>query len=942
MKITYNWLKDFVEIKISPEALADKLTMAGLEVTSLEKRDGDFVFEIEITSNRPDWLSVIGIAREIAAITAKKLKIVTSHAPQVTRKGVRRAACDAQSLSIKIEDKKDCPLYTAKIIKGVKVSPSPDWLKKRLELIGCRSINNIVDITNYILFTWGEPLHAFDLDKILSCVPQVTGRPLKIITRRAKNGEEIVTIDGAKRTLDESALVIASASDTGPGSPLALAGIIGGKDTEVTEETKSILLEAAVFNPILIRRARQKLGVQTDSSYRFERGIVFETAENASREAARLICEIAGGSLALAKDSGFIQTKKRRVKLSRLTVPGGLGVEIKVQEIKRILVSLGFRVKTDKNNNFSVEVPAFRQDILLEIDLVEEVARIFGYENIPQSLPALYPEVTTSLTRTLLPVLKNILVGLGINEAINYSLIDKEMLKGWEDRLSQPPEILNPLNREQEVLRPTIIPSLLKCIAHNLNQKQEQISLFEIADVFSAPGGEAPKEELALGIVLCGVKSLLLEDGCVKYKLGMLHLKGILETVFQRLGIKDYYFNTTDIPGEIVLYAAQENIGTMRIIQDNVLVNFEIKNKSVVAAELNLDKLFSHAGLKKSFAKIARYPGISRDISLVIGEGVRTEDILSAIKEKGRELLREVKVVDYYKGKQIPPGFKGMTISCLYRCDERTLTEEEILSILSLALKDSEKGLGSFKVKFDKKALSFLAQACQGDARRALNALEIGVLTTPVGKNDFINFDLQVASASIQKKPVLYDKDEDAHYDTASAFIKSMRGSDPDAALYWLAKMLYAGEDPRFIARRICILASEDVGNADPLAIVLANAALQVAEFVGMPEARIILAQAVVYVACAPKSNASYKAIQAAYEDIEKKRVQEVPDHLKDASYSGAEALGRGKGYKYAHDYQDHYVEQEYTRTKIKYYEPTDIGYEAKIKKRLQELRKPK
>ena len=270
----------------------------------------------------------------------------------------------------------------------------------------------------------------------------------------------------------------------------------------------------------------------------------------------------------------------------------------------------------------------------------------------------------------------------------------------------------------------------------------------------------------------------------------------------------------------------------------------------------------------------------------------------------------------------------------------KSLTGEEILSILSLALKDKTRGLGNIKVRVDKKALVFLAKASEGDARRALTALEVGILTTAAAKNGWINFSLEVASESIQKKAVVYDRDEDGHYDTASAFIKSMRGSDPDASVYWLAKMLYAGEDPRFIARRICICAAEDVGNADPLALVLANAALEVAEFVGMPEAKIPLAQAAIYVACAAKSNASYKAISAAYADIEKERVQEVPDHLKDASYSGAEKLGHGKGYKYAHDYQGHYVKQDYTRKKVKYYEPTDLGYEAKIKQRLEKLNK--
>jgi putative ATPase len=274
-------------------------------------------------------------------------------------------------------------------------------------------------------------------------------------------------------------------------------------------------------------------------------------------------------------------------------------------------------------------------------------------------------------------------------------------------------------------------------------------------------------------------------------------------------------------------------------------------------------------------------------------------------------------------------------------CELKALSEAEIVAILNMALKDKGRGLGSLKIKFEKRALEFLARASEGDARRALNALELGALTTEKNKEGVVNFTLSVAAESIQKKPVVYDKDEDGHYDTASAFIKSMRGSDPDAAIYWMAKMLYAGEDPRFIARRVCILAAEDVGNADPLALVLANAALQIAEFVGMPEARIPLAQAVIYVACAPKSNASYLAIDQALGDMEQKRTQEVPDALKDANYSGAEKLGHGKDYKYAHDFPGHFVEQKYTRKPVKYYQPTEIGFEAKIKQRLEKLRHP-
>jgi len=269
----------------------------------------------------------------------------------------------------------------------------------------------------------------------------------------------------------------------------------------------------------------------------------------------------------------------------------------------------------------------------------------------------------------------------------------------------------------------------------------------------------------------------------------------------------------------------------------------------------------------------------------------------------------------------------------------KRLLSEEIIAILKRALKDNERGLGKMSVKIDEKTLSFLARSSDGDARKALSALEVGALTTRPDKSGVIDFNIKVAEESIQKKAVIYDRDEDAHYDTISAFIKSMRGSDPDAALYWLAKMLYAGEDPRFIARRIVICAAEDVGNADPQALVLANAAFQVAEFVGMPEARIPLAQATCYIAAAPKSNAAYLGIEKAMKDVEQSRTFEVPTHLKDSHYPGAKTLGHGEGYKYSHQYKDHYVKQEYIPDKKRYYEPTDIGYEKKIKEYLDKLR---
>ncbi len=270
----------------------------------------------------------------------------------------------------------------------------------------------------------------------------------------------------------------------------------------------------------------------------------------------------------------------------------------------------------------------------------------------------------------------------------------------------------------------------------------------------------------------------------------------------------------------------------------------------------------------------------------------------------------------------------------------KALTQDQVLILLRRALEDEERGLGSHAIRADGEALEFLAEMCEGDARRALNALEVGVLSSEAGPDGFIRFDLELAQDTIQRKAILYDRDEDEHYDTASAFIKSMRGSDPDAALYWMAKMLEGGEDPRFIARRIVICAAEDVGNAAPNALVLATAAQQAVEFVGMPEAKIPLAQAVTYIACAPKSNASYTAIAAAEEDVREGRTLPVPEHLRDASYPGAEQLGRGEGYKYAHAYEGHWVEQDYIPTTRIYYEPTEQGHEKALKERLDAIRR--
>ncbi len=665
MKFTYNWLKDFVEIKMPPEALAGKLTMAGLEVTSLEEKDGDFVFEIEVTSNRPDWLSVAGIAREVAAITHKKLR-VTGYGLRVTKSG-------DSPFKIKIENKRDCSLYTAKIIRGVKVGPSPDWLRKRLELIGCRSINNIVDITNYILFTYGAPLHTFDLDKL---------KAGSIVVRRAKSSEKITTIDGQERILTPDILVIADEE-----RPVAVAGVMGSLDTEVTGATKNILLEAAAFNPIIVRRGRRNLGIQSDSSYRFERGVNLEIVGNASWRAAQLIQELAGGRCVLAKSSGLAKTKKKKITLDSSAANKILGINIPAIKIKQILNSLGFKIKLKTKNQFIVEIPSHRPDATSQVDLIEEIARIYGYENIPQTQPSVKPQVSVGETRNLISLIKNILVGLGLNEVITYSLMDKDLLRDFGMyQGSEVIEVLNPLSNEQEILRPRLIPGLAACVAYNLNQKQDYVNIFEVAKVFSQAKA-APGEEVKLGIALCGMKSSLLRQGLIKDPVGPLHLKGILETLFARLGVRDYNFNAKEDPSIITVYAGGEKIGLIDELEKPVLDKLDIKNKDVFVLELSLDRLLFYVNLNKKFSHLPIYPGISRDISLILKDEILAGDVLEAIKEEGKPLLKEAAVRDYYKGKQIPSGFRGLTICCLYRADERTLTEAEINPVHSFICK---------------------------------------------------------------------------------------------------------------------------------------------------------------------------------------------------------------------------------------------------------------
>ncbi|MDD5108340.1 MAG: phenylalanine--tRNA ligase subunit beta [Candidatus Omnitrophica bacterium] len=656
MKVTYSWLKDFVDIKIPPAELAEKLTMAGLEVVSLEEIGGDSVFEIEITSNRPDWLSVTGVAREIGAICGLKFKTVNLKERKIKSK-------ECLPVKISVSDKKDCSFYSARVICDVLVEPSPDWLKKRLTSLGCRPVNNVVDITNYILFETGQPLHVFDLDSLSQ---------KEVNVRRAKTDEKIITIDGQQEILNPEILVIADKD-----KPIAIAGIMGGKETEVTFKTRNILLESAVFDPILVRRAKQKLAIQSESAYRFERGVDFETAKTASLAAQELILKLASGRPCVYKSIGIKKSTNPIIRLDAAYVNRVLGLTLSVIKIKQILSGLGLQVRAKTKNTLLVKIPSFRQDLKLQIDLIEEVARVYGYEKIPKTLPVIRLGQNISDKNNITCGIKKILSGLGLREVITYSLVDRNLLvKSGINTERNLVKILNPISCEQEVLRPTLLPSLIRCVAYNLDQQQESIKVFEIANTFSA-GANSTREESCLGIALCGINSFLTRQGLVKDEITLLHLKGILETLFSRLGVRGFDFIRKD-DHRIDIIVGQEETGFILDLARQTLEAFDIKNRQVVLAELSLEKLLSHINLDKKFSNIAKFPPITRDISFVVKNEVPVKDLISAIEAKGASLLRQARVVDYYRGKQIPEGFTGLTISCVYRLDERTLTEEEI------------------------------------------------------------------------------------------------------------------------------------------------------------------------------------------------------------------------------------------------------------------------
>lgn len=663
MKISLSWLKDYVDIKLPPEEMAGKLTASGVHMESFERSGQDSVIDFEITSNRNDCLSFIGIAREAAAITGAKLKLPAEltlvrqdkkHAKKSTRPSAR----------IFIKDKNLCPRYTGTVIRNVTVKDSPAWLKEKLSSIGMRPVNNIVDITNYLLMETGQPMHAFDLDKISGSV----------VVRRAVKGEKIRTIDGSTRDLDEGMLVIADDK-----TPVAVAGVMGGLDTEVSARTKNILLESAYFDPVSVRHTARKLGFQTESSYRFERKVAASMIEPSARRAAILIAELAVGAAEDMVDINFIKKSENRIKLDPKKTNSLLGLDIPEGKQKKILESLGFMVKR-AGRIFDVKAPDTRKDISQPVDLVEEIARINGYDKILMTVPRVIGNTKVMSEDSLkLREIRGMMYRMGLNEIISYNLIPEKAADilgvGREDAAI----LINPLSSQDNMLAPSLVYSMAKAIGWNTNRKNNDLALFEIAKVYrkSKNGKYSEKEHLCVGMT---------GSAYINWKIGgrpaeIFDVKGVIDGLLSKLGLKDIVYRPDNSMPYLADAASIEyrnkKIGVIARLGKGLMDAFDIR-KNVFTAEIYLNEVLNDAAIDKVFKALPKFPSIVRDISIAIDKELRAEKVRTLIAETGGALVKNVALSGIYKGDQVAKDKTALLFSIEYRDDNRTLTENDV------------------------------------------------------------------------------------------------------------------------------------------------------------------------------------------------------------------------------------------------------------------------
>jgi len=629
---------------------------------------GDVVLDLDITPNRPDCLSVIGIAREIAVLTGETLRLPQIHYEE-TEKSIDSLA------TVNIADPDLCLRYCASLVTGIKIASSPSWLQQRLNSCGMRPINNVVDVTNYVMLEYGQPLHAFDCHKL-------KGR--QIIVRRAGNGETITTLDGSERTLNPDILVIADKEEA-----VAVAGIMGGLDSEVTDKTDTILLESANFNQATIRRGCSHLQFQSEASIRFDKGLNSELPLLPLKRATQLLLELAGGRAA----KGIIdvypgKSKPKLISLTTREVKRLSGLKVNTDEILKVLKALGFECREgDSGSQISVSVPYWRSDVKCSADLVEEVVRIIGYEKIPITrLGSPLPQQKSRLSpaaqqSNLKDKLHNILAGFGFQEILTYSLVSLEKLQKLSPKLElkiPPLKVANPMTREQEYLRTSLRAGLLPTLAHNQKFEQAGIRLFEIGKVFLPRGKDLPEEKEVLCAVLSGPRAEISWQAD-RGPLDFFDAKGVVENILSQLGLKASFENSDDeglLPGGGTnIIVEDDRIGILGELHPKVAQAFELSN-TICLIEIDLEKLLTKITGIKEYQPIPRFPSVTRDIALVVDEQVSYRTVENIIQSF--PLVTQVTLFDLYQGEQIAEGKKSFAIRIVYQSPSRTLIDEEV------------------------------------------------------------------------------------------------------------------------------------------------------------------------------------------------------------------------------------------------------------------------
>ncbi|MCD6326591.1 phenylalanine--tRNA ligase subunit beta [bacterium] len=689
MKVTTSWLHEYVDFSLPIDELCVRLTQAGLEVEScyneaeakhgdelvaLSQQSGfpldDMVLDLEITPNRPDCLSIVGIAREVSVICGK---------PFLQKKvNIANAGPDvATAATLQVMEPQACPRYIGIVISGIEVGESPTWLKRRLMAVDLRPINNVVDISNYLMIETGQPLHCFDLDNL---------QERKVIVRFAREGERIVTLDEEERKLSHGTLVIADAK-----RPVAIAGVMGGLLSGIGDSTTNLFLECAAFDAPLIRKTARAISLHTESSHRFERGVDLKRGELCSQMAAAMIVECCGGSIL----PGVLESCPERQEASRIWlrpewVNEVLGTSIPEAKMHKILLSLGFSICRDEDSSTGrmwVEPPSFRLDVVGEEDLVEEIARVHGFDAIEPRMPRTQLssgrlDIRSKLHRRIKGTLKS----MGLCEVFTLSLFGDDLLDKCriptEDKLRSGVRLKNPLNEDEGILRTFLLPSVLSCASHNARHKALDSWLYGLGRVFIDEGSKTPDEQIRLSVVIHGEQAPP-NWTTEAHAASFYHIKGILERIASDMGLDEPSLTPADVPYGVSgqcfdLIVDSKRLGLMGKLHPDVSAAFDLTSDCYFA-ELSLDIMMQMQAPQRGYTRFSLFPSVTLDLAITLKKGISHDQVASVIREIGKGLVKGITLFDRYEGKQIPADRVGLAFSIVYGAADRTLVAAEAL-----------------------------------------------------------------------------------------------------------------------------------------------------------------------------------------------------------------------------------------------------------------------